>query len=168
MQTTLEDYLPLDIHKFKPLDNRSSTARWTQLGETIATMPVICSPERLLVGGQTIDLTYTPCHLGGQRAWFLCPVCASRRVKLYWDGRWLCRTCLGVPYACTLETDLARKIRKQRRLEDQLCRPIRRKKRKRLQQEWNACERYIQRQFEPMYEKLRRVDSELEELLADS
>jgi hypothetical protein len=43
---------------------------------------------------ETVSLDWTECHLGGMRAWFLCPGCASRRAILYSvGGRFRCRAC---------------------------------------------------------------------------
>lgn len=48
---------------------------------------------------QKIRLSYSRCHLGGERPWFLCPVCSSRRAKLYLGAqRFVCRACLQVSY----------------------------------------------------------------------
>lgn len=51
-----------------------------------------------------VDLSWSACHYGGERPWFLCPgrfdqPCQRRVSKLYLDGSWLvCRQCLGVGY----------------------------------------------------------------------
>jgi len=53
----------------------------------------------------TIPVTWTPCHYGGRRPWFLCPGrnCGRRVAKLYLplDGSakyYLCRHCYGLAY----------------------------------------------------------------------
>jgi len=37
--------------------------------------------------------TQTPCHLGGQRHWWLCPYCHNRCAILYCGAVFTCRTC---------------------------------------------------------------------------
>lgn len=53
----------------------------------------------------TVQLTTTPCHLGGKRWWFICPLsrsgvpCGRRAAKLYQFGRWFgCRICGDFAY----------------------------------------------------------------------
>lgn len=46
-----------------------------------------------------IGLTQTPCHLGGYRRWFTCPMCSNRMVMLYMRyGRFACRNCQKISY----------------------------------------------------------------------
>lgn len=44
-------------------------------------------------------ITWTPCHLGGNRSWFLCPCCRRRVAKLYLQRVFACRHCLHLNYA---------------------------------------------------------------------
>lgn len=49
---------------------------------------------------QNVRVSWTRCHLGGERPWFHCPGCSRRTAKLYWGGerlRYRCRQCLGNP-----------------------------------------------------------------------
>jgi hypothetical protein len=55
---------------------------------------------------QGVGLVRRPCHLGGERTYFVCSgvgtgrACGRRAVKLYAPGRYfLCRHCLGLAYA---------------------------------------------------------------------
>ncbi len=51
---------------------------------------------------ESVGLTFTPCTFGGQRAWFLCPGCQSRRGVLFFlGGRFLCRICHNLAYSST-------------------------------------------------------------------
>ena len=70
---------------------------------------------------QTIMRAATPCHYGGSRPWFQCPVCQSRTALLYLRaGRFACRKCQRVSYStqsgtsdgrvCNLYHRLAAKI----------------------------------------------------------
>lgn len=65
---------------------------------------------------QEIALTFTPCRLGGRRAWFSCPSCARRVGKVYlpcsmYNGRgqrvarFRCRFCYGLTYEQRRERD---------------------------------------------------------------
>lgn len=51
-----------------------------------------------------IALERTPCHLGGERVWWLCPGCAKRVAILYGGRELACRHCWGLTYACRNET----------------------------------------------------------------
>jgi hypothetical protein len=49
---------------------------------------------------QNVRVSWTRCHLGGERPWFHCPGCRRRIARLYWGGeqrRYRCRQCLGNP-----------------------------------------------------------------------
>jgi hypothetical protein len=55
---------------------------------------------------QRITVQWTPCHFGGERAWFICDVmangmrCGRRVAKLYGGGRFFaCRRCYRLNYA---------------------------------------------------------------------
>jgi hypothetical protein len=59
---------------------------------------------------QRVPITWTPCHLGGSRAWFRCNVCSNghfcgRRVALLYAAGELfaCRHCYGLAYASQRE-----------------------------------------------------------------
>ena len=71
-----------------------------------------------------VPLTWTRCHLGGVRAWFLCPeddgdgqCCGQRVAKLYTGDNHLlaCRRCRGLAYASQSESRLDRSIRRARK-----------------------------------------------------
>lgn len=54
-------------------------------------------------GGETlrdyrVAITWTPCHLGGARPWFLCPRCGRRVACLYLQAVFTCRSCQGLNY----------------------------------------------------------------------
>jgi hypothetical protein len=59
-----------------------------------------------------VRLVATPCHLGGVRWWFLCPLskngvpCGKRVRKLYLSGRYFgCRHCHDLTYRSSQESD---------------------------------------------------------------
>lgn len=47
---------------------------------------------------QRIAIDRTPCHFGGNRAWFVCPECAGRVAILYLWCAPRCRTCAALAY----------------------------------------------------------------------
>jgi hypothetical protein len=67
---------------------------------------------------QRITFTFTACHLGGQRRWFSCPVCASRACVLYlrWS-RFACRRCQRVSYQSQSGSAIDRVCRRFHKLE---------------------------------------------------
>lgn len=68
-----------------------------------------------------IRLTYTPCHYGGSRPWFICPNCWRRcGVIAFGRGGWACRECLHLAYSCEAEDAMGRLWRKQGKLEARL------------------------------------------------
>jgi len=50
-------------------------------------------------GRASFRVAWTPCALGGQRAWLVCGDCERRRGRVYLvRGRWACRVCCGLRY----------------------------------------------------------------------
>ena len=48
---------------------------------------------------QSITVQTTPCHYGGSRPWFACPICRDRAAVLYLrSGRFACRHCNRIAY----------------------------------------------------------------------
>ena len=67
-----------------------------------------------------VRLERTPCHYGGHRVWFHCPVigCGRRVAVLYGRHIFACRQCHRLVYRCQRESDddqLARRIDKIRK-----------------------------------------------------
>jgi hypothetical protein len=51
---------------------------------------------------EQIALDATRCTYGGQRSWFLCPGCGSRRAVLFYlHGHFRCRSCHHLAYGST-------------------------------------------------------------------
>lgn len=69
---------------------------------------------------EEIGLSFTQPPLGGQRPWFVCPVCGCRRLKLYCGEAFLCRACLGLQYQSTRDSRPLRLVRRLNRLRGQL------------------------------------------------
>lgn len=69
---------------------------------------------------QPIALTWTPCHYGGQRPWFLCPGCGRSCAILYGRRRFACRTCQALAYSSQNESATDRQMRKAQAIRERL------------------------------------------------
>ncbi len=62
---------------------------------------------------EEIWLDWTPCNYGGERIWFRCPGCHSRRAVLFSvGGRFRCRACHDLAYTSTRENASDRSLRR--------------------------------------------------------
>jgi hypothetical protein len=80
---------------------------------------------RLEIGAATVYLTWTPCHYGGERPWFLCPRCHERRGVLYVymsreEIRVACRCCLGLSFPSQRQGALDRAIERASKIRARL------------------------------------------------
>jgi len=87
---------------------------------------------------QTITLDYTPCHYGGQRAWFECPNCWRRCARLsLGSSGFYCRKCYRLPYYTQQRGEIDRLIHKKLKIEDKRdAKRLRKATRDRLWSEW--------------------------------
>jgi hypothetical protein len=70
---------------------------------------------------QTIWLTWTSCHYGGQRPWWRCPGCDRRVAVLYGAGeRFLCRRCYDLVYPSQRESLADRAMRRGQKVLERL------------------------------------------------
>lgn len=69
-----------------------------------------------------VQLDTTPCHMGGGRHWFLCPVrgCGRRVAILYGGAIFACRHCHRLAYPSQRETAGDRAARQADRIRDRL------------------------------------------------
>lgn len=69
-----------------------------------------------------VKLTSTPCHMGGTRQWFLCPVagCGQRVAILYGGTVFACRHCHGLAYPSQRETSADRALRRAEHIRERL------------------------------------------------
>jgi len=68
---------------------------------------------------EPVSLTWTACHYGGQRPWFVCPgrSCGRRAAVLYLGGRYfLCRRCYALAYASQHEDKKYRALRRTQKI----------------------------------------------------
>ena len=70
---------------------------------------------------EDIPVDWTDCHLGGKRAWWLCPGCGKRVAILYLQATgYRCRTCHNLTYRSSQESRFDRHLRKKFKLCDKL------------------------------------------------
>ena len=119
---------------------RSFSGSWSRRGEPLAHIDVRAETDAVVLiyrwrspgaaewksGGQRVSITWSACHFGGRRPWFICPVYSrgrycGRRVAVLYElgGLFACRHCCGLAYTTQQETPMyrglamAQKIRKQ-------------------------------------------------------
>jgi hypothetical protein len=91
----------------------SSVSYFISVGPTVGTLRLMYSTKSENTSlDYTIPLVTTPCHMGGVRWWFICPLsrngsaCARRVRKLYLSGRYFgCRRCHNLTYRSNQESD---------------------------------------------------------------
>ena len=72
-------------------------------------------------GEQKINIQRTKCNFGGERIWFLCPVCGNKFAKLYNTGiKFYCRHCLDLVYTTQSKTSTYRKRMKAAKIRKKL------------------------------------------------
>lgn len=122
-RATTSDRRPLDIRRFQRkgllTPGQSFIWQWTCSGREVASIGIMSEAGRLILhyrdqktGGESremqypVQLEWTDCHLGGQRAWLLCPAqgCGRRVAILYAGSVFACRHCNQLAYACQRET----------------------------------------------------------------
>jgi hypothetical protein len=113
------DALPLDVRKITRcgllVDGKAFSWQWLINDEPVASISICVASDQSLVLSyglrsstetveQRVRTQTTPCHLGGQRYWFVCPRCNKRVALLYAPGRlFACRGCWGLAYATQKE-----------------------------------------------------------------
>lgn len=129
---TKEQTTPLDITKVSRAGGlqagRSLLWTWTfpsgqkssinqdGLGEGVGVrlrFGYVRSPGQVSQVQQDIAVERTPCHFGGTRPWWICPVCGRRSGVLYgWRGHYACRKCQCIRYASQYEKGIDRALRR--------------------------------------------------------
>jgi hypothetical protein len=71
---------------------------------------------------QQIWISWTPCHLGGERPWIHCPYCRKRVARLFKGlAGYFCRDCVGnPPYESQLRNDRSRTYLRAYRLRQRI------------------------------------------------
>lgn len=128
---TTSDLRALDIRRLQRDDllipGRAFDWLWTRNGEEVASIQIRTGADRVTLNYQNrtksgewlpmeyaVDLEWTPCNLGGRRAWFRCPVhSCGRRVAILFGGKiFACRRCHKLVYQSQRETDDDRAARR--------------------------------------------------------
>ena len=128
---TTSDMQALDIRKLQRdvvlIPGKSWSTSWLRNGEVVASIQMRMEVARVMLnyrnrsnGGDwqvmeyPVRLEWTPCNLGGQRAWFLCPAqgCGRRVAILFGASIFACRHCHKLNYQCQRETDDDRAMRR--------------------------------------------------------
>jgi hypothetical protein len=136
---TTSDMRPLDIRKLQRdgllTPGRAFGWRWTVNGEEVASIQMRTENDRVILnyrsrsnGGDwqameyPVTLEWTPCNLGGRRAWFLCPArgCGRRVAIIFGGSIFACRHCHKLAYASQRERADDRATRRADRLRDKL------------------------------------------------
>ena len=136
-KSTTDDYRILDVRRLARegmlTPGYQGGWRWASNGESVASVGVQAEEGRVILiyrhcgaGGEWKDEQYavrivrTQCHLGGSRAWFLCPaVGCGRRVALLYGGPiFACRHCYQLAYVSSREDIGDRAIRRADRIRE--------------------------------------------------
>ena len=138
-KSTTDDYRTLDVRRWA----REGVLRpgywggwqWTRDDQTVASIQMRAEQDRVILiykrrsGGEDwkdeqypVRIVRTRCHLGGSRAWFLCPAvgCGRRVAILYGGGIFACRQCHQLVYASSREDAGDRASRRADRLRTRL------------------------------------------------
>ena len=109
----------IDVRRWqreKLLTHPCFVLNWTRLGQAAASLIVFpetdgvyltyryrASGDEWKVERRTVRLSWTRCHFGGRRAWFLCPHCERRVAVLHGSATIACRYCFRLAYSSTRE-----------------------------------------------------------------
>jgi hypothetical protein len=140
-RTTCESCKSVDVRRWhregRLQAGRCFSCSWTCAGEPSGTINVRaeCDAVFLIYRAQSwgssewksieqrVPITWTACHLGGQRPWFVCSVysggryCGRRVAVLYGAGElFACRRCYGLAYASQQESALHRRLRRAQKI----------------------------------------------------
>jgi hypothetical protein len=109
--------------------------RWSIDGEEVASIQIRVGDDRVTLNYRArshgeewqpleypVYLDWTPCHLGGRRAWFRCPArgCGRRVAVLYGGTIFACRHCHQLAYASQRERSDDRAMRRAGKIRQRL------------------------------------------------
>ena len=137
---TTSDYRALDVRRWKRdgllTPGHAFGWQWSRHGEIFASIRVRTEADRVILTyrhrnrgeeewqdeSYPVYLDWTPCHLGGERPWFLCPArgCGRRVAILYGGGIFACRHCYQLAYPSQRETYDDRAARRADRIRERL------------------------------------------------
>jgi hypothetical protein len=138
-KNTTEGYRSIDVRRWKRdgflAPGCAFSWKWSRHGEVIASINVRAEPDRVILdyrqrdhGGEwqaenyPVNLTTTPCHIGGERDWFRCPArgCGQRVAVIYGGSIFACRKCHRLAYPSQREDPSDRAVRRADRLRARL------------------------------------------------
>lgn len=128
---TTSDCRSIDVRRWKRdgllTPHQSFGWQWSRDGEVVASIRVRAEPGRVVLTyrhrswdadewndeSYPIYLEWTPCNLGGERPWFLCPArgCGKRVAILYGGAIFACRHCYDLAYESQREPGYDRAAR---------------------------------------------------------
>ena len=136
---TTSDLRPLDVRWLQRdgllAPGRCISLNWSRNGEEVASIQIRTDTDRVVLNYRyrshgiewksieyPVYLEWTPCHLGGRRAWFLCPTrgCGRRVAILYGGTLFACRQCHKLAYACQRERAYDRQARRADKIRERL------------------------------------------------
>lgn len=136
---TTESYRSIDVRRWKRdgflVPERAFSWQWSRHGEAVASINVRVEAGRVVLTyrhrsghGEWKDESYpvyletTPCHMGGERHWFLCPArrCGQRVAVIYGGGIFACRKCYQLTYPSQREKPGDRAARRADRIRDKM------------------------------------------------
>jgi hypothetical protein len=132
-----DDYLCLDVRQLKRRGclhaGWSRIWQWSRGGERVAWICIDASDGQITLryrnrwrGGEwqgrhyPVAVEWTPCHFGGDRAWFRCPACGRRAAILYGANVFVCRRCLHLAYESQREAPHYRALHKAQGIHEKL------------------------------------------------
>jgi hypothetical protein len=116
----------------------SFSLRWSQAGKQNSSIGGVAHDDdrvtffyrhRRGMGGEwegvkeTVPLEWTPCNLGGERPWLICPEagCGRRVAVLYGPGRYfLCRYCYDLSYQSQRDNQMYRALHRAQKIRQRL------------------------------------------------
>ena len=136
---TTSDYFSIDIRWLKRegllKSDASHSLTWTRRGKVTGSINIRFEPGHLILdylrrdrNGEwqpecyPVRLDTTPCHMGGERHWFLCPArgCGRRVAILYGEAIFACRHCYQLAYPSQREKPGDRAARQANRIRKKL------------------------------------------------
>ncbi len=135
IKNTTDSYRIIDIrdwHRQKLfIPNQSFIAKWAHNNETALSIRVDTEPQRIMLSyhyqksnndrvelNYPIYLSWTSCHYGNKRLWFLCPIkgCGKRVAILYEGKIFGCRRCCQLVYQSQREDVAYRALRRAEKI----------------------------------------------------
>ena len=136
---TVEEKKSLDIRRLKKANvliaGNCFSWSWSRRGKQIGSIWIKVHPDHVVLDykfqshgkewqpvNYPVYLSWSDCHLGGTRAWFLCPGrgCHRRVAILYGGSYFVCRHCHNLAYSSQREPDYDRLARRADKIREKL------------------------------------------------